>query len=299
VAEASDYHNRVALEQATDERSFDLAATSLVQALAETVAQAARLLPQDEQGESRPWARDEAVLAAQVVRCSKLLRAYAQHFEQRQVEVCNYIGRGLMETTIDLRYLLHFGTPELLQKCVAHSFRSDLSLREEIETNIEGRDGVVLPIEGRLLSSMERRRDQAGVTLDEIPRSSGNTWGGSVRDKLRKLGREEMYQAAFGGPSAYTHGTWHELVIYHLRPAEDGDGYYPDTAFSDVRPQPADALTVLTTEAVGEYLAKQLPETQKREELLEQLVAMHQAALEIEELHENFLGSTGGPELAQ
>jgi hypothetical protein len=75
-------------------------------------AQTARLLPQGEQGESRTWARAEAVLAAQVVQCSKLLRAHAQHF---------------------------FGTPELLQNFLAHSFRGDLSLREEIETNIEAR----------------------------------------------------------------------------------------------------------------------------------------------------------------
>jgi hypothetical protein len=45
---------------------------------------------------------------------------------------------------------------------------------------------------------------------------------------------------------------------------------------------------------VGEYVAKQLPETPEREDLLGRLVAMHQAALEIEELHEDFLGSTGG-----
>jgi hypothetical protein len=62
-------------------------------------------------------------------------------------------------------------------------------------------------------------------------------------------------------------------VIYHLRPAEDGDGYYPKTAFSDVRPHPAGAFTALTTAAVGEYLAKQLPESVEREQLLEQLVA--------------------------
>jgi hypothetical protein len=68
-----------------------------------------------------------------------------------------------------------------------------------------------------MLSSMERRREQGGVTLDEISHSAGKTRGGLVRYKLRKLGREEMCQAAFGGPSAYTHGTWQELVIHHLR----------------------------------------------------------------------------------
>jgi hypothetical protein len=156
----------------------------------------------------------------------------------------------------------------------------------------------MLPIEDRMLSSMERRLAQAGVSLDEIPRSARDTWGGAVRDKLRQLDMEDAYQGTFAGPSAYTHGNWHELVIYHLRPAEDGDGYYPTTAFSDVRPQPSGAFTALTAAALGEYLANQLPETVEREELLEQLAAMQHAAIEIERLHENFLGRTGGPEVA-
>lgn len=107
MVEASDYYDREALDQADNERIFDLAATGLLRALAEAVTRAAELLPQNEDGASRPWTRNEAGLAAQVVRCSKLLRAHAHHFEKRQLEICNYLGRGLVETTIDLRYLLH------------------------------------------------------------------------------------------------------------------------------------------------------------------------------------------------
>jgi hypothetical protein len=135
MVEASDYYDRDALHQADDERTFDLAATGLLRAVAEVATRAAELLPQNEDGASRPWTRNEAVLAAQVVRCSKLLRAYAHHFEQRQLEICNYLGRGPVETTIDLRCLLHFGTPELFQRFVAHSFRSDQNLQELIEAS--------------------------------------------------------------------------------------------------------------------------------------------------------------------
>jgi hypothetical protein len=155
----------------------------------------------------------------------------------------------------------------------------------------------VLPIEERMLSSIQARLDKAGVTADEVPSSPRNSWAGSVRDRLRALNMEEMYQGAFAGPSAYTHGSWHELAIYHLDEAEDGSGYYPDTAFADVRPQPAGLLTILTSEAVMEWLDKRLPETHERDGLLARLMAMHDAAAEIEQLHENFLARTGGPEL--
>jgi hypothetical protein len=134
-----DYYNQRELEQAEEERAFDLTCTRLLHSLAAAVTDAADLLPEDESGTNCPWTRDEGVLAAMVVRCSKLLRAYAANFEERRLEVCNYLGRGLIETTIDLRYLLHFGTSELFQRFVAYSFVSDLRVRAEIKRNIGAR----------------------------------------------------------------------------------------------------------------------------------------------------------------
>ena len=255
------------------------------------------LLPTDKGDSTRPWSRDEAILAAMVVRCSKLLRAYAQNFEQRRLEICNYLGRGLVGSPIDLRYLLRIGTPKVFQKYVAYSFVSDLKLRVEIHRNIQARNDIVLPIEERILAGIQRRMDQAGVTADEVPTSPRDNWAGSVRDRLRALGMESMYQGAFAGPSAYTHGSWHELAVYHLDEAGDGIGYYPDTAFSDVRPQPAGMLTILMTEAIVEWLLDRLPEADARDGLLARLIAMRDAAEAIEQLHENFLGRTGGPDL--
>jgi hypothetical protein len=296
MAEPTDYYDKQALEQADDERLFDLAYTELLGRVAEAVTQAAQLL-HEENGESRPWTRDEAVLVGLAVRCSKLLRAYAQHFEQRQMEICNYLGRGLLETSIDLGFLLHAGTTELFQKFVAYSFVSDLRLKAEIESNIDEQSGIVLPIEDRMLEGIQRRLKQARVTLEEIPDSPRASWGGSMRDKLEKLGMQEMYQGAFAGPSsAFTHGGWHELVIYHLREADKEGRYYAKTAFTDVRPQPANLLCVITTEAVMHFLWKQLPETDQRDDLLDQLSAMHDAAADMGQMHENYIGRTGGPD---
>jgi hypothetical protein len=93
----TDYYDRSALEQADDERVFDLADTKLLQRLGEAVTAAARLLP-IAAGEPRSWTRDEAVMVGLAVRCSKLLRAYADEFGKRRLEICNYLGRGIVET---------------------------------------------------------------------------------------------------------------------------------------------------------------------------------------------------------
>lgn len=257
----------------------------------------AAALPPGEGDESRAWSRDDAILTGLAVRHSKLLRAFAQHFGQRQLEICNYLGRGVFETSIDLLYLLRHGTPQLFQKYVAYSFVSDLRLKAQIESNITRQSGVVLPIEDRMLASIHRRLDHSGVTLDEIPQSPHATWGGSMREKLDALGMQEMYQGAFAGPSAaFTHGSWHELVTYHLRDIEAGSGYRAKAAFADVRPQTANLVCVIGTEAVMDFLCQQFPESDSRDKLVDQLSAMHRAALELGQLHENYMGRTGGPQ---
>ena len=65
------------------------------------------------------------------------------------------------------------------------------------------------------------------------------------------------------------------------------------TAFSDVRPQPAGLLTIPISEAVVDWIYKRLPETDERDGLLARLMAMHDAAAEIGQLHET---SSGAPE---
>jgi hypothetical protein len=43
------------------------------------------------------------------------------------------------------------------------------------------------------------------------------------------------------------------------------------------------------------FLWKQLPETDQRNALLDQLSAMHDAAADMGQMHENYIGRTGGP----
>jgi hypothetical protein len=291
--EAAKHFDRSALEEADEEEVFDRVAADLLDALSAAVLEGAELLPTDDQ-EIRSWTHDEAICAGLVVRCSKLLRAYAAHFREQEFEICNYLMRGISESLVNLRFLLGFGTPEILQRFRAISFRGDKQMLVRIQDEIEARSGLVLPIEERIRAAIERRLEQAGVKLDEVPDAGRVNWGGTDKEKVEALGIEDLYSALFVGPSAYVHGTWHELVIYHLSATAEG-GFEPDTAFAAVRPQSALALCRLTCEALGEYLSLRFLEG---EELGTKFVALAEAAVEIDQLHENYIVRTGGPELS-
>jgi len=291
-----DYLNRHQLEGAATEEDFDRAAVDLLEAMVEEVTFTAQLLPAGN-GDSRPWNRDEAVCVGLLVRCSKLLRAYADHYRGQEFEICNYLMRGIIESLVNTFFLVRFGTAEMLQRFRALSFRHDKQVLELIKANIAKRGGLVLPIEERISSAIERRLLQAGISLDEVPSGGREKWGGTDKEKLEALELEDLYQVFFVGPSAYIHGTWHELVIYHLHSAEDGS-FEPTLDFSDVRPHYALSLCQITAEVAAEYVAHRLVGVEGAAEIAQRLAAMHEAALEMEQLHENYLGRTGGPELA-
>lgn len=291
--EATGHFDRSALEEANEEEAFDQVAADLIDALSAAVTEAAELLPTDDEG-IRSWTRDEAICAGLVVRCSKLLRAYAGHFREQEFEVCNYLMRGISESLVNLRFLLRFGSPEMLQRFRVLSFRGDKQMLTRIDDEIEARSGLVLPIEDRIRAAIERRLGQAEVRLDEVPDGGRARWGGTDKEKVEALDIEDLYSVLFVGSSAYVHGTWHELVTYHLREAAEG-GFEPDTAFAAVRPQSALALCRFTCEALSEYLSLRFPEI---EELGTGFVALAEAAVEIDQLHENYIARTGGPELS-
>jgi hypothetical protein len=293
---ADDYFDRSRLGRATSEEDFDRAAADLLDAVVEEANLIAGLLPSDGE-KTRSWNRDEAVCAGLIVRCSKLLRAYADHFRAQEFEVCNYLMRGILESLVNAFFLTRFGTAAMLERFRALSFRGDKDLLKRIEGNVEERQGLVLPIEERISAAIGRRLAQAGVDLEEVPTGGRERWGGTDKEKLEALGIEDLYQPLFIGPSAYIHGTWHELVMYHLRYGEDGK-YDPSLDFSAVRPQYALSLCRMTSEVLAEYADDRFAGLEKAVEANGRLEAIREAAEEVDQLHENYIGRTGGPELA-
>jgi hypothetical protein len=112
----------------------------------------------------------------------------------------------------------------------------------------------VLPIEQRMLNSIERTARIAGLALEDIDLNNRTPWGGkNLREKAKAVGLDGAYLAAFGGMSHNVHGAWQDLCQFHLE--TNGDGrFQPNMEWGRPRPQPLLAVATIALGAVQDFL---------------------------------------------
>src|SRR5204863_4070074 len=131
--------------------------------LSQSITVVAGLRRADAAGEIRPMTRNEAILAGLMVRCSKLQHAILAAAEQERIELLSFGLRGITEAAVNLRYLLECGADQEFDDFVRDSLRVDKKLEERILDNAARRSGVLLPIEDRMLTGIDRTFQVAGI----------------------------------------------------------------------------------------------------------------------------------------
>jgi hypothetical protein len=119
------------------------------------VAGALRL---EDTGQPRGLTLDEAVLAGLIVRCMKLQHGILSSAAPQRLELVNFFMRGIVESAVNLRYLLHEKSPDLFERFRRYSLRTDAALRKRIETNIAQRGDAPWPIESHAQLNCARLR---------------------------------------------------------------------------------------------------------------------------------------------
>jgi uncharacterized protein DUF5677 len=287
-----DYNSRVVDEatllSATSEEPFSRESFECLKELAQSVVLTAGVHRLDARGAPRLMTRDEAILGGLMARCAKLHFGLLDATAGRKMELLNFFVRGVVETAVNLRYLLEFGTPDVYDAFVRYSLRVDKQLHDRINANVAARGGTVLPIEDRMLQGIERAFAVAGLTLDSVDADDRSGWSkGGVWGRFKELGLKDAYVSMFGIQSHYVHGNWHDLYAYHLN-AEDG-GFTVDVTFGDIRPQPVLAAIVVLTDASLRYLTEAAPPSDDRAVLEDRIEFCMEKARLIERLHEAFL----------
>jgi hypothetical protein len=155
---------------------------------------------------------------------------------------------------------------------------------------------VSLPIEDRITSSIARRLEQAGLTEHDIPAKMSPDWGGNFRERLRKLDMEHTYEGIFGSSSGYTHGSWHDLVMYHLQEREPGR-FAVELDWSPTRPQTGLSVTMLLAHMTADYADDLLAWHVDGARVRERADSLNDRAYALHELHEDWIRRTGGPPL--
>lgn len=162
-----------------------------------------------------------AILTGLLNRCARLMLSnIALSHNGLFGETTALLDRCIFESCLKVEWLCHKGMNESYERYLADGLKTEIALEQEIADNIAKREGKqVLNIEQRMLSSIERHINVAGLNREAIIEAKKLP---DVSAMLRDLGHERlMYVVAQRLGSHHVHGTWPSLLLHYLE-VDDG-----------------------------------------------------------------------------
>jgi hypothetical protein len=200
------------------------------------------------------WDSDQAVLGGHLVRLYKLISAMLDQTCQRRRETSFIIARIAFECIVNLSFLLKNYSPDLLLSYKSYSLKHEKKLMDKIKENISKRNDKTLPIEERMLKSINRAFAASGVNPEDIKTKELRNWGNkNIYEKAKDVDLEEAYLACFGGASHGIHGNWQDLLDDHLERKSDNH-FSPNFEWGNPRPQLLNVLALQTAEVLKRYI---------------------------------------------
>lgn len=154
-------------------------------------------------------------------RCSRLMLAnVALSHEGLYGETTALIDRCIFESCVKVQWLCLQASDESFGRYFADGLKTELVLKGEIETRIASRTGAVLPIERRMLDSIERCLSTSELTEGQI---AGAKKLPDLATMLEALGRDKLaYVVGQKIGSHHVHGSWPSLLFHYLERDDDG-----------------------------------------------------------------------------
>lgn len=157
-----------------------------------------------------------AVLIGLLNRCARLMLAnIALSHNGCFGETTAILDRCIFESCLKVQWLCHKSTDDAFKRFLADGLKTEVELAAEIRSNISGRETKeVLVIEGRMLKSIRRHIELAGLTEQEI---SGTKKLPNTAAMISDIGHPRlMYVVGQRLGSHHVHGTWPSLLTHYL-----------------------------------------------------------------------------------
>ena len=278
-----------ALEYAADEHPFSEASLAVLEELLQSVRAVASVSYLTDQATPRAMTRDEAIVAGLLTRCAKLQEGLLDPAINSRMELFSLVWRALIETAVNAIYLTRFGGPQLFNAYVEYSLRVEKQLLARVQADVEEQEGEPLPIQTRILDSIPRAFDVAGVSADEVDSTDRSDWSGKggIYARFKAIGWQSLY-AIFQIGSQYVHGNWHDLSVHHLARDARG-GYHVAHDFTAVRCQPIVGAVKIVGSAAHEYLTTKVSPSDDRAVLEARIGACIEKGEIVEEWHDRYL----------
>lgn len=237
------------LASAKNEDFFMHLSVELMKETASIVALVAGVMPPD----SNQWTRDESIIGGNFVRLAKLLSAHLDQICQKRQEIVFIISRLLFENVVNIKFFIKNASPELFDSYVKYALRNERKLYDLILKNIENRGGVQLPIEARMLKSIERMAKRSEVKINDVLPDQPKEWGNkNFYKRTKDVALESTYLGLYGGSSRSIHGNWTDILDHHLEYSESG--FSPKFDWGRPRPQQILPIAQLILETTKEFL---------------------------------------------
>lgn len=232
--------------------------------------------------------RNQAICAGLLVRITKFMTAVASLVSQdpERADVVFALNRSIMESATNLEFLIAKNEERFFDQFVCFSLAPERELYEVIQKNIDARDGQKLPIEQRMLESINRVCSLSSTTIADVPPKMGD-WGGGLRNRLIFLEREKAYVAQQKLPSHAVHGTWVDLVQHHLLKVENG--FQPDFTWSQVDARLMLPICIHVLNAAHAYIGTFFPPLPELEPLLERIKDLPDRIASVDKAHEEWI----------
>ena len=233
------------------------------------------------------WSRNEAILGGQLVRLFKLLDALIDQTCKHRRETSIVIARLIFECIVNLRYMIANASDDLFSSYRSYSLQHEVKLLKKIEENIAARGGDSLPIEDRMIKSINLSFQASALTRQDVENYRQRNWSGlNLYERAERVGLDQAYLAAFGGGSHSVHGNWQDMLEYHLEKLDD-NSYRPNLHWHMPRPQILETLAMLVADALIDYV-NYFTEGDAPE-FVARLEDLQSRAHQISALHEAFL----------
>lgn len=240
------------------------------------------------------WPRNQAICAGLIVRISKFMLVVTQLSAKRdRADVVFALNRSILESAVNLEFLLTKNADAVFDQFVKFSLGPERELYDMIQAKIGERGGEVLPIEKRMLDSINGVCKRSGVKIEEVKQKYGD-WGGGVKERLKALKKEEEYVAVQRLPSHAVHGTWVDLCMRHLEYDAKADVFLPDNSFTNVDARLLGPIATFVLQPTKLYLERFFSQVPDIAKLLERIKDLENRILEADAAHEKLMAG-GAP----
>ncbi|PYP84632.1 MAG: hypothetical protein DMG65_22120 [Candidatus Angelobacter sp. Gp1-AA117] len=199
--------------------------------------------------------RNQAICAALLIRIAKFMTAVMQlSAKDKRREVVFVLNRCILESAATLEFLTRKNEDRQYDQFIEESLGAERELHDEIQANIKARGGEIWPIEERMLKSIDRVCRASGFKITDVSLKAKG-WGVSLRERLKAIGKEELYLTIQRLPSHAVHGSWVDLLQNNLEWDEKGGFFKPEFEWSSVDARGLGPIALLALDSVEPYIS--------------------------------------------